>query len=339
MRATLVARLHQQLRVRAHEWNRHRHLHAVRQHEVRSVAELLDDAEDVVPAPRVQPARVIAQLVEDLLHLERRKDGFDKDGGADRSARYTQRILRKVENVVPQPRLEMALELGQIEVRAAALPKQPLRVVKEVQTEIEQASRNRSTANEHVPLIEMPSARPHQKRRDLFIQAVFLALGTGERQPSLDRIDQVDLALDEVRPRRGVGIFEIGHAPVLQIVRGRRDAPFGRSHRRGRWQEVRHLPRIDPRLPLITRGKQLLTAATEFALQATDEVERLRRQHFARPPRHRAFDLYLLSRGHPRPMYTTPARSRTAASRRAQMLRQHRRERLQKRNRTALDGP
>src|SRR5207253_10934686 len=104
-------------------------------------------------------------------------------------------------------------------------------------------------------------------------------------------------------------------------------------------EEVRLPAGIDARLPLVARGKQLLTPSTVFALQATDEVERLLLQHLARPPSHLAFDLYLLSRGHPMPMYTTPARSRTAASRRAQMLRQHRRERLQKRNRIALDGP
>ena len=46
---------------------------AVGQHERRVVAELLDDAEDVVPAPGVEPGGVLAQLVEDLVHLERRR--------------------------------------------------------------------------------------------------------------------------------------------------------------------------------------------------------------------------------------------------------------------------
>ena len=43
-------------------------------------AELLDRAEDVVPAAGVQPAGVLAQLVEDLVHLERRQDRLDQHG-------------------------------------------------------------------------------------------------------------------------------------------------------------------------------------------------------------------------------------------------------------------
>ena len=118
VRAAAVAGLHQQLGVGAHERHRHRHLGAVRQHEVGPVPELLDDAEDVVPAAGVQPGRVLAQLVEDLVHLERGEDGLDQDGGADGAARDAERVLRVDEHVVPEPRFEMALELRQVEVRA-----------------------------------------------------------------------------------------------------------------------------------------------------------------------------------------------------------------------------
>src|SRR5262245_9369669 len=54
VRAALVARPDEELRVRPHERDGHRHLSAVRKHEVRAVTELLDHGEDVVPAPRVQ---------------------------------------------------------------------------------------------------------------------------------------------------------------------------------------------------------------------------------------------------------------------------------------------
>ena len=60
---------------------------AVGQHDVRPV---LDEAEDVVPAAGVQPGRVLAQLVEDLVHLERRRERLDQHGrpdGAPRDAR------------------------------------------------------------------------------------------------------------------------------------------------------------------------------------------------------------------------------------------------------------
>ena len=87
VRAAPVARLHEELRVRAHERHRHRHQRPVGKDELGPVAELLDHAEHVVPAARVQPGRVLAQLVEDLLHLERRQDRLDQDGRADRPAR------------------------------------------------------------------------------------------------------------------------------------------------------------------------------------------------------------------------------------------------------------
>ena len=84
----------------------------------RSWPELLDDAEDVVPAAGVQPGGVVAQLVQDLVHLERGQDRLDQHRRADRAARNAERVLRGDEDVVPQARLAMALQLGQVEVRA-----------------------------------------------------------------------------------------------------------------------------------------------------------------------------------------------------------------------------
>ena len=111
---------------------------AVGQQEVRSAVELLDDAEDVVPAAGVQPGRVVAQLVQDLVHLEGRQDGLEQHRGLDRAARNAQRVLGELEDVVPQPRLAVAFQLGQVEVRAAAALEQPARVVEEVQAEVEE---------------------------------------------------------------------------------------------------------------------------------------------------------------------------------------------------------
>ena len=61
---------------------RHRHLRAVGEAEVLVGAEFLDAREDVVPAPDVEARGVLAQLVEDLVHLERGDDGLDQHGGA-----------------------------------------------------------------------------------------------------------------------------------------------------------------------------------------------------------------------------------------------------------------
>src|SRR5207244_13378789 len=94
---------------------------AVGEQALGAVPEFLDVAEDVVPAPAVQSRRMITQLPQDLVGLERRQDGLDQHGRADRAAADAERVLRGVEHVVPESRLEVTLELRQIEVRAAAL--------------------------------------------------------------------------------------------------------------------------------------------------------------------------------------------------------------------------
>ena len=152
VRAAPVARLDEELRVRPHERDGHRHLRAVGEDEVRPVAELLDDAEDVVPAARVQARGVVAELVEDLLHLEGGQDRLDENGRLDRAARDAELFLGCLEDAVPEPRLEMALELREVEVGPAARVEQALRVVEEVKAEVEQAARDRLAVHEHVSL-------------------------------------------------------------------------------------------------------------------------------------------------------------------------------------------
>ena len=91
--AAAVAGLHQQLGVGPHERHGHGHLRAVGQDEVGPVPEVLDDAEDVVPAAGVEPGGVVAQLVEDLVHLERGQDRLDQHGGPDRAPRDAEGVL------------------------------------------------------------------------------------------------------------------------------------------------------------------------------------------------------------------------------------------------------
>ena len=129
VRAARVAGGHQQLGVGAHERRGHADLVAVGQHEPRAVlAEVLDHAEQVVPAAGVQAGGVLAQLVEDLLHLEGGRDGLDQHGGAHGAGIDAERRLGVAEHVVPEPGFEVALHLGQVEVRtAAALDQLPAR--------------------------------------------------------------------------------------------------------------------------------------------------------------------------------------------------------------------
>lgn len=64
--AALVAGLDQQLDVCVHEGNGHGHLRAIWQDKLGVLAELLDEAEDVIPAAAVEAGAVVAKFVDDL---------------------------------------------------------------------------------------------------------------------------------------------------------------------------------------------------------------------------------------------------------------------------------
>ena len=148
-----VAGVHQQLGIRAHERHGHGELRPVRQDELRTVPEVLDHAEQVVPAARVEPGRVVPQLVQDLVHLERGEDRLDQDRGPYGAAGQGQRVLGGVEHVVPQPRLEMAFQLRQVKIRPAPAGQQLARGVKEVEPEVHQARRHRQAVQQDVLLL------------------------------------------------------------------------------------------------------------------------------------------------------------------------------------------
>ncbi|GBD46410.1 hypothetical protein HRbin41_01237 [bacterium HR41] len=120
LRAPPVAGAHEQLGVGAHEGNRHRHLAAVGQERPAVRAQALDRREDVVPPSGVQAERALAQLPEDLVHLERRRQRFDQHRDAHRAALEPELVLAQAQRLVPQPRLAMGFELRQIEVGAAS---------------------------------------------------------------------------------------------------------------------------------------------------------------------------------------------------------------------------
>ena len=285
VRAARVAGLDEQLRVGAHERDGHRHGRAVGEHELLPVPELLDHAEDVVPAARVQAGRVLAQLVEDLVHLERGEDRLDQDGRLDRPLRHAEPLLRPDEDVVPEPRLQVRLELRQVEPRAAAVV-----VAEEVEAEVEQARRHRRAVDLEVPLLQVPAARPHEQGRRLLVQAVLLLAGV-ELDRAVERVRQVDLALDAVLPGRRVRVLEVGHehlrarvervdhhlpvdragdldAAVLQLGRDRRDAPVALADLLRLGEEVGQLAVAQPLRPLVPRVEQLAAPRAEPAARA-----------------------------------------------------------------------
>src|SRR5438067_360556 len=157
-----MAGLDQELGVRPHEGHGHRHLDAIGEQKVRSAVELLDDAEDVVPASGIEPPGVVAQLVEDLVHFEGGGHHLDEDSRLDRATGYAESVLGELKDVVPQPSLAMVLELGQVEVRRASLLDQSARVVEKVQSEIEQGAGNRLAIHKDVLFRQMPAAGADQ---------------------------------------------------------------------------------------------------------------------------------------------------------------------------------
>ncbi len=201
MGAAAVAGLDQQLAVRAQEVAVHPDQIPIRQHEVGAVPELLDEAEDVVPAAAVEAGGVLAQLVEDLVHLERRRQGLDEHRGLDGGLGHAGSVLGVDEDVVPQPGLEVALELGQIEVGPGFPGQQALDVVEVVETEIHQAGRKGLAVHLQVALHQVPAPRSHHEDRRPLAQCVDLfPRRVLEADAAVYRIPEVDLSLHDVVP-------------------------------------------------------------------------------------------------------------------------------------------
>ena len=174
---------------------------AVRQEEARLFAEFFDGAEDIVPATSVECNDVVAQFIQNFVHLKRGEDGFDEDGHLDGAARNAELILREVEHVVPQTRFEMALQFGQVEIWTRAALSEAICIQKQIQAKVEERGGDGFATQRHVFFIQMPAARTHKQRRGIFIQFVGF-FGSGEGDVALDRVAQIKVTLDEIFPGR-----------------------------------------------------------------------------------------------------------------------------------------
>src|SRR6267154_6561703 len=117
MHFAAMASLDQQFDVRAQEMSGHGDAAAIRENGVGIVGEFLDVAENIVPASGVQARGMLPQFIEDFIHLESSQDRLDKNRGLDRSRLQYQRLLPMEKHVVPEARLEVALQFGQIKIR------------------------------------------------------------------------------------------------------------------------------------------------------------------------------------------------------------------------------
>ena len=147
-------------------------------------------------------------------------------------------------------RLQVRLELGQVEVRAGAALQLLARVVEEDEAEVEQAGRDGGAIDQHVRLVQVPAARPdHERGQAAVVQRVRLLVGL-EGEPAAHRLGHRPLAGHDVLPGGGERVLEVGHEdpgarvqgvdhhlrldrpgdlhpPVVQVRGSRRDPPVG----------------------------------------------------------------------------------------------------------------
>jgi hypothetical protein len=287
----------EQLRVGVHERHGHRDVGAVRKHELRPRAEALDDGEDVVPAAGVEPGGVIAQLVQDGVHLECRRHRLDQHRGLDRPALQAELVLGDQEGVAPERRLVVRLQLGDVEVRAESALEQHLGVAMHVQAEVHERARHVIAVHLQVALGQVQPARPHQQHRVVGLEAVVLALLLMLHRPAR-RVGEVHLTADHVGPVGRVRVLEVGHEPARARVEGvddhlarRRpgdlDAPVRQRARNGRDREVlggshevQLAAGVELGLARLAGAQQLPAAAVELLVQPADESEPVVRQNF-----------------------------------------------------------
>src|SRR5579864_8277266 len=152
---------------------------------MRVIPEFLDHAENVVPPPAVQSGAMLTQLPQDLVHLERRKNRLDQYRRPYGSAPYAQLFLRHHENIVPEPRFQVAFEFWQIEAGTVELVHHRLRIVKPEKPEIEERRRNGLSVHREMLLVQMPPTRTYHQHCRCIAQLVALAFrtGVGNRPP------------------------------------------------------------------------------------------------------------------------------------------------------------
>ena len=224
-------------------------------------------------------------------------------------------LLRRDEDVVPQPRLQMALQLGQVEVRPASPVQQGAGVVEEIQAEIEQRRGSGFAVDQDVLLRQVPAARADDQGREVLPQRVAApAAGVVEVDGAGVGVAQVDLALEQVRPRRRGGVLEVGHEhagagiervddhlavhgagdlhpAVAEVAGNGRDRPVAVPDARGGGEKIGPRAGVERRLPVDPRAQELAARRIERPVQAGHEAERLRRQDAVEPRRHAAENL------------------------------------------------
>ena len=170
----VVAGLDGQLGIAAHEVRGHGDLAAIGKDGVRVAGKFLDEAEDVIPAAAVEAGGVLAQLVEISSISKLARMVSMSTVALDGAVGNAEVFLRADEDVVPEAGFKMALQLGQVEVRAAAAREQLFGVVKEVEAEVEDGAGHGLAVDEDMLLDEMPTAGANEEDGDFVVELVLL---------------------------------------------------------------------------------------------------------------------------------------------------------------------
>jgi hypothetical protein len=136
-----------------------------------------------------------------LFHLKGRRNGLNETSTSDRSTLHSNVVLSEVEDIVPQPGLEVALHLGQVVVGASATLDELLCVVVEVDAEVEQAAGDGLAINGEVLLLQVPATGTCNEcgKSPVGAQLVLL-LALLEVDLPADGVVEVELAVDHVVP-------------------------------------------------------------------------------------------------------------------------------------------
>ena len=193
-----------------------------------------------------------------------------------------------------------------------------MRVVERVQPEVDERARRGHGATVHVGevkvvLLEVPAARAHHDRRRLLVRhRVVLAVRRRVLEPSPNRVEQGQLAADDVLPRGAGRVLLIrephlrarveridGHArirrardldaTILESWPSAGDAPISAL---ADVLRVLAEPRVDSVADLVAvthaRGEAVIARSGEQLVQLRQERQRFGREDLLVPPAHRA---------------------------------------------------
>ncbi len=184
---------------------------AVGQHPARVLERVVDQARHVVPAAQVQAQDVVAQRVEELLHLVGERMGLDQRHAADGVAGPATRLGHRLEGVAPPHRLLRRLRLGDVD--AQRVPHALGLDLVDDEREVEQRGRG-EPAGGHAGLGEVEAAHPApddgRAGRDAH-PAPALRVLVG--QAAVERRDDVGDAPHELGPAVRHRVLEVEHDP------------------------------------------------------------------------------------------------------------------------------